>query len=78
MSDVRAVPPLTEVRRDDGAREYDGEALAVEMFDLLRRRLPRLAEDDPVRCVVQQLLPALGEALGRPRLLPVAERPASQ
>lgn len=63
---------------DGGADKYDGEALADELFDWLRHRLPRLAEDDPVRCVVQQMLPALGEALGRPRLLPVAEHRASR
>lgn len=56
---------------DGGGDKYDGEMLANEIFDLIRHRLPRIAVDDPVRENVQRLLPALADALGRPRLLPV-------
>jgi hypothetical protein len=59
---------------DGGGDDYDGAALAEEIFDLLRSRLPRLASEDPVRALVQPLLPALGEALGHPRLLLVEQR----
>lgn len=65
---------MTVLTGHDGGRaqdEYTGEDLAAEMFDLMRRRLPLLDGDDPVRLTLHALLPALGEALGRPRLLAV-------
>lgn len=72
MNEHRQPPILTG--HDGGLGEYDGEALANEVFDLIRRRLPRLRPEDPMRPMMAQLLPALGEALGRPPLLPVAGR----
>lgn len=61
---------------DDGG-EYTGHHLAEELFDLMRRRLPRLADDDPYRHLLMRTLPVLGEALGRPQLVPVGT-PARQ
>lgn len=58
-------------------QEYTGVHLAEEMFDLMRRRLPRLADDDPMRETYQAWLPCLGSALGRPVLLPVEALPRS-
>jgi hypothetical protein len=50
--------------------EYDGATLAEEIFDLISARLADLDAGDPIRSTLQQLLPALGAALGRrPRLV---------
>lgn len=57
---------------DGGATgEYTGEALMNEVFDLMRRRLPELLPDDPYRARLMVLLPPMGAALGRDRLVPV-------
>lgn len=58
---------------DGGRGEYDGEALLNDVFDLMRRRLPHLRLDDPVRPTVAALLPHLAEALGRPAVALVQE-----
>ena len=47
---------------------YDGLALLGEVFDLMCRRLPRLAPDDPQRPVVSWFVAELGPRLGRRRL----------
>ncbi len=54
-----------------GGGEYTGEDLMGEVFDLMRRRLPHLQEDDPMRPRLMELLPSMGVALGRDRLVPV-------
>lgn len=60
---------------DNGGDRYTTEDLMHEVFDLMRRRLPKLDASDPGRQRVIALLPALGEALGRDRVVPVpAER----
>jgi hypothetical protein len=56
---------------DGGKDGYDGEALMNEVFDLIRRRLPKIPADDPMRPRLSSLLPALGMALGRDPLVPV-------
>lgn len=43
---------------------YDGMTVAREIYDLLQERVPNLDEDDPVRGVFIEWMPALGEALG--------------
>lgn len=57
-----------------GSDEYDGAMLGEELFDFIRRRLPRLPADDPLRPTLQALLPRLADALGRPTLLPVVDQ----
>lgn len=52
-------------------QQYTGVDLAEEMFDLMRRRLPRLAADDPLRPQYQGLVTSLASALERPALVPV-------
>lgn len=64
--------PILRGHDGEGEQPYDGEALANEVFDLLRRRLPSLPLTDPLRSVLYQMLPALGSALGRQPLMPVA------
>lgn len=76
VGDGRMQPPILKGHDGGGEDQYDGEALANEVFDLIRRRLPRLDSEDPFRPVFCQWLPELGDALGRPRLLPVASRQA--
>lgn len=61
-----------------GAKEYDGDDLMNEVFDLMRHRLPRLRMTDPHRPVVSEFLAALGPRLGRDRLVAVQESRASQ
>jgi len=72
VSDRPILTPL-----EGGSDEYTGEQLAGEMFDLIRRRLPLIAPGDHVGETIRRLVPALGAALGRPRLLPVEERRAT-
>ena len=50
----------------DGGREADltGEEVLEEVFDLIRRLLPRLHPDDPVRASFLRLAPMLGTSLG--------------
>jgi hypothetical protein len=60
---LRAVPPNTASDRDTG------EALANDLYDLIAERLPRIPMDDPAREVFARHLPAVGDALGRPRAL---------
>ncbi len=47
---------------------YDGEQLAGEIFELIRRRLPDLDVADPLRPMFHAVLPGLGAALGRPTM----------
>ncbi len=56
---------------DGGGDIYDGESLANELYDTMRRRLPLLAEDDPLRPVFSETLTSLSVLLGRPLLVPV-------
>ena len=51
--------------------EYSGVDLMSEVFDLMRHRLPWIPPDDPYRLRLMALLPAMGSALGRDRLVPV-------
>lgn len=50
-----------------------GQDLLEDVFDLIRRRLPALAVDDPVRIRLAKILPLLGRHLGRAPLMPVPE-----
>lgn len=71
--------PLLHALEGHGEPSLDGLALLEDVYDLMRRRLPQLDPDDPVRLRLQPLLPALGHALGRPRLTRVGDpRTASQ
>ncbi len=45
-----------------------GERLLNEVFDLLRRDLPRLPLDDPTRPPLTALMPELARTLGRSTL----------
>jgi len=51
-----------------GARAsmLDGGQLLEEVFDLIRRRLPHLRPDDPVRKEFAAVLPSVARDLGRP------------
>lgn len=57
-----------------GHEPYTGADLAREVYDLMCRRLPQLPADDDFRPLLAELLPALGESLGQPRLYPVVAR----
>lgn len=47
---------------------YTTEDLAREVYELVTDRLRLIGPDDPGRVHLMGLLPALGEALGAPRL----------
>lgn len=68
-------PPILKALEGGAHAAYGGEQLLTEVFDLMRRRLPLLAEDDPARPYFAALTPALGEVLGRP---PVVEAPTER
>lgn len=76
-SSMSEQPPI--LRGHNGGRSPgsdhtpEAEALLNDLFDFMRRRLPLLDQDDPVRRRLQPMLPALGQALGRPALLPVED-----
>ncbi len=59
---------------DGGGDHYDGESLANDVYDLMRRKLPLLAEDDPLRPAFSESLTSLSVLLGRPLLVPVPAR----
>lgn len=67
----RQSPILTSLDGGADATLYDGEELLNEVFDLMRRRLPKIPVDDPARPALTALLPALAESLGRPLVVPV-------
>lgn len=69
-------PILKGLEGGEGGDPYTGVDLVEEMYDLVRRRLPHLTLDDPLRPTVSQWLPLLGDALGRPAVLPTT--PARQ
>lgn len=71
ISAVMDRPNLTPL--EGGGDGYDGMTLMNEVFDLMRRRLPRLRLDDPQRPVVSEFLVALGPRLGRDPLVAVRE-----
>lgn len=71
-------PILTPHTGEEDRGSYTTNDLMNEVFDLMRRRLPKLAADDPGRRRVMALLPALGEALGRDQVVPVQAVPAHQ
>lgn len=71
-------PILTGHDGGVGDDEYTGEHLMGEVFDLMRRRLPQLHRADPYRPRLMALLPQMGAALGRDRLVPVQVDPARQ
>lgn len=50
-----------------------GESVLHEMYDLIRRRLPDVAPNDPARSTLTEAACALGDRLGRPRAVPVSE-----
>lgn len=52
-----------------------GQQVLNEILDLITRRLPQLAADDPARPGLAAFAPALGAALGRPPAVAVAESP---
>ena len=62
-------PILTAL--DGGGETYGGEQLVNDVFDFIRRSLPRLAADDPYRAPLLAMMPVLAEQLGRPLVLPV-------
>lgn len=55
-----------------GESQYTGVTLLNEVYDLIRRRLPKLSPDDPHRAVLSWLLTQLGPRLGRSDLVPVS------
>lgn len=65
---------------DGGAENanYSTDDLMNEVFDLMRRRLPRLNAGDPGRARLMALLPQIGAALGRDQVVPVPEDRARQ
>lgn len=81
----RGVVGMNDQERYDGQRPLmrgleggrqgglTGQDLLEEVFDLIRRRLPLLADDDPVRGSLSATLTALAPELGRPRVMPVPE-----
>ena len=74
----RRQPPIL-VGHDGAWDEYDGKSLMNEVYDLMRRRLPRIGASDRYRPVLSWFLAELGRRLGRPELVPVPEdREATQ
>jgi hypothetical protein len=67
------VMKLVEPPRGPVAPEYTTDDLMREVFDLMRRRLPRLAPDNPDRVRVMALLRALTADLGQDRLEAVGD-----
>ena len=67
-------PPILK-SHEGGRQAYTGLELMGDVFDLMRRSLPNLPEDDPHRPVVSAFLAELGPTLGRDRLVAV---PASR
>lgn len=77
MPDHRQSPILTA--HDGGGEQDSGEQLLNDVFDLIRRRLPRLACDDPVRVSLTAVMPELARRLDRPHVMPVrADRLAAR
>lgn len=58
---------------EGGEDRYTVDDLMHEVFDLMRRRLPRIDPDDPDRIRVLETLPVMCRALGRDRLVAVPE-----
>lgn len=62
----------------DGGNEpaavYTVDELLDDTYDFIRRRLPRVDLTDPRRSQVSALLVALGDSLGRDRVVPARER----
>ena len=65
--------PIVRVLEGGGEQGVDGTAVLNEIFDLLRRRLPLIPLDDPVRPHLAALTPLLGAQLRRPQALAVRE-----
>ncbi len=61
---------LTAVPQPIGSHGV-GERLLNDVFDLICERLPTLPLEDPARPALTALVPMLGQALGRPRVVRV-------
>lgn len=73
MADHRDHPPILQIH-DGGHGDgmITGRDALEEIFDVIRRALPRIPLDDPVRPHLAEIAPVLCEQLGRPRIVAVS------
>lgn len=65
-------PPIFSMHEGgNGAGVVTGRKVLDDIYDLIRRALPKIPIDDPARPYLTAALPALGDELGRPRVVAV-------